>query len=345
MRPERILERNFSNWGSNDKHRTFEKMQETVAENTGLINIGIDISKAHLDVATYPDGEVEQFTNNVKGHKQLARWLGRMDVQRITFEATGAYHRGLERFLGARSIPYSKINPRQARDFAKATGKRAKTDKVDALMLARFGAVLKPLLGTSKGQALETLVELVHARRALVKDRTATRNRIETLELTLLRQQAEQRLQQIKRQITVIEAACKTLIGADEILARRFAILVSIPGLGTITAIIMLAEMPELGTMDKGQTASLAGLAPIARQSGTWKGTSFIQGGRAYLRQALYMPALVACRFNDELKAKFDKMIANKKPTKVAITTIMRKLIITANALLRDNRKWTKLST
>ena len=320
-------------------------MQETVAENTGLINIGIDISKARLDVATYPDGEVEQFTNNAKGHKQLARWLGGMDVQCITFEATGAYHRGLERFLGARAIPYSKVNPRQARDFAKATGKRAKTDKVDALMLARFGAVLEPLLGASKGQALEILIELIHARRALVKDRTATRNRMKTLELTLLRQQGEQKLRQIKRQITAIEAACKALIGEDKVLARRFEIIQSIPGLGTITAIIMLAEMPELGTMDKSQTASLAGLAPIARQSGTWKGTSFIQGGRAYLRQALYMPALVACRFNQELKDKYEKMIAGKKPKKVAITAIMRKLIITANALLRDDRKWAKINT
>jgi len=134
------------------------------------------------------------------------------------------------------------------------------------------------------------------------------------------------------------------LVEDDQQLDHRFNILTSIPGLGELTAIIMLAEMPELGTMDKRQTAALVGLAPITRQSGTWKGKSFIRGGRANLRQALYMPALVAIRFNQQMGAKYQTMTNAGKPAKVAITAIMRKLIITANALLRDNRKWAKIT-
>lgn len=306
--------------------------------------IGIDISKALLDVATYPQGEFKQFTNDTKGHKLLATWLASLEVKLIVFEATGAYHRRLERFLGEHELPFSKINPRQARRFAEATGKLAKTDRVDALMLARFGELLQPPHSESKSQTLETLSELAVARRALVKDRTAAKNRQHNLGQALLKRQASRRLKQIEADIAAIDEASRTLVSEDDDLNPRFNILVSIPGVGEMTAITILVEMPELGQMDKRQTAALAGLAPITRQSGTWKDKSFIRGGRANLRHALYMPALVAIRFNEELGEKYQTMTKAGKPAKVAITTIMRKLIITANALLRDNRKWSKIS-
>jgi len=309
------------------------------------LTIGIDISKALLDVATYPDGQYKQFTNNKKGHKELLNWHDTLPAKLIVFEATGAYHRGLERFLGEHGLPYSIVNPRQARRFAEATGRLAKTDRVDALMLARFGELLEPAHSESKSQTLETLSELGAARRALAKDRTAAKNRRHNLLSPLLKRQVKRRLLQIETDIKAIDAACRQLIREDQPLARRFDILVSIPGLGEITAIIILAQMPELGNMDKRQTAALAGLAPITRQSGTWKGKSFIRGGRAHLRKALYMPALVACQFNHQLKQKYRKMIAAGKPAKVAITAIMRKLIIIANALIRDDRKWSESMT
>jgi len=323
-------------------------MISSVAENTTPINIGIDISKALLDVATHPDGEICQFTNNIKGFRQLAKWLASMNVTCITFEATGTYHRKLERFLGERGLPFARINPRQARYFAEAFGKLAKTDRIDALMLARFGQLLKPRQGSVKCQTIETIGELVAARRALIKDRTAIKNRLHNLQTTLLMRQARQRLRQIKNQIEAIDAECQALSEADEELARRLAILLSIPGLGEVTAFTLLAEMPELGSMNKRQTAALAGLAPITRQSGKWKGKSFIRGGRANLRHALYMPALVAIRFNGEFKRKYEAMTTasgkDAKPPKVAITAIMRRLIVLANALLRDGRKWTKIT-
>ena len=272
----------------------------------------------------------------------LARWLAALKVKLVVFEATGAYHRRLERFLSDHGLPFSKVNPRQARRFAEATGKLAKTDRVDALMLALFGELLQPPQSESKSQTLETLSQLVGARRALVKDRTAAKNRQHNLQSALLKRQTSRRLKQIKSDIAALDAACRELVSEDEQLDHRFNILVSMPGIGELTAIIMLVEMPELGAMDKRQTAALAGLAPIARQSGTWKGKSFIRGGRSNLRQALYMPALVAIRFNEEMATKYKTMIEKGKPAKVAITAIMRKLITTANALLRDDRNWTK---
>ena len=174
-----------------------------------------------------------------------------------------------------------------------------------------------------------------------MKDRTAALNRAKTLTLALLKRQSQQHLKQIEAQIQAIDQEQAAIVARHPPLKARFDILVSIPGLGAVTALALLIGMPELGSMDAKQAASLAGLAPITRQSGQWCGKSFIQGGRATIRQAIYMPALVAVRCNADLKAKYLTLRAAGKPAKVAIVAIMRKLIITANALLRDNRMWT----
>jgi transposase len=303
---------------------------------------GVDISQEHLDVAIYPSGAARRFVNDRKGHTALLRWIEPLAVERIVFEATGPYHRLFERRIGQQGLPFAKINPRHARRFAEATGKLAKTDRVDAAMLARFGALIEPECRPLRSQALDQLAEIVAARRALIRDRTATTNRSKSLTLGLLKRQAANRLQQIDRQIDALDAEAKALVSADPALARRLAILASIPGVGVPTAIAMIANMPELGQIDAKQAAALAGLAPITRQSGKWQGKSSIRGGRSHLRQALYMPALVAARFNPDLKRCFDALVAAGKPPKVAITAIMRKIIVLANALLRDNRAWTE---
>lgn len=168
------------------------------------------------------------------------------------------------------------------------------------------------------------------------------KNRAKTIVLALLKRHNGQRLRQIERQIKAIEDAILTIIETDPRLARRFAILTSIPGVCAITAFALLIDMPELGTLQAAQAASLVGLAPVVRQSEKWSGRAFIRGGRANVRQALYMPALVACRFNPDFKAKYQQLIKAGKPAKVAITAIMRKLLILANALLSDDRKWAK---
>jgi transposase len=301
--------------------------------------IGIDVSKESLDAHRWPGDERRRFDNTPAGHRALLAWIGPAPA-RVVYEPTGPYHRRLETRLAEAGMPIVKVNPRQARRFAEATGQLAKTDGLDAAMLARMGALLGLEPRPVRDAALNDLKDLHLAREALVKDRTAARNRAKTITLPLLRRHSAERLRQIARQITAIDAAILALIKTDPALAARFAILSSIPGIAAVTAAMLITEMPELGRLDPKQAASLAGLAPIARQSGRWKGKSFVQGGRAHVRQALYMPALVAMRFNPDLKAKYDQLIAAGKAPKQAITAIMRKLIILANAILKAGRNW-----
>jgi transposase len=321
-----------------------EKMVNSIAAKASEVIIGIDISKAHLDAFLHPDGVATQFSNDKSGRAKLIAWARIIGPARIIFEATGAYHRGLEMALSKASLPAVKINPLQARRFAQATGRRVKTDELDAAMLARFAVSLMPDITPARDQTIDTLTELLVARRALVKDRTAALNRAKTLTLALLTRQSQQHLKQIDAQIKAIDLEQRAIVATDTRLQARLEILVSIPGLGVVTALALLIGMPELGSRDAKHAASLAGLAPVTRQSGQWRGKSFIQGGRATIRQAIYMPALVAIRFNPDLKAKYLTLRAAGKPAKMAIVAIMRKLIITANALLRDNRVWTARS-
>lgn len=302
-------------------------------------SIGVDISKDHLDVHRLSDGVSRRFANDSRGHRTLIGWLERPGL-RIVCEPTGPYHRALEHRLAEAGFALVKVNPRQARRFAEATGRLAKTDRLDAAMLARMGALLELQARPARGPTLNDLKDLRMAREALVKNRTAARNRAKNLTLPILKRHNAEQLRQIERQIAALENEIMALIKVDPDLARRFDILVSIPGVSAITAFALLIDMPELGTLDQAQVASLAGLAPVARQSGQWIGRAFIRGGRANVRRALYMPALVAIRFNPDLKAKYDRLKAAGKASKLAITAVMRKLIIIANALLRDGRIW-----
>jgi transposase len=305
-----------------------------------LFTIGVDISKDHLDVHRLPDGQSRRFTNDKAGYKALAAFIGKGAV-RVVFEPTGPYHRAFEREFSNKGQPLVKVNPRQARRFAEATGKLAKTDRIDAIVLAKMGMLLDLDARPAPSEGLSELKELSIAREALVKDRTAAKNRAKALTLPVLKRHNAERLKQIERQIGAIEAAIMERLQADPDLERRLSILTSIPAISRITAFALIIEMPELGALQAGQAASLAGLAPVARQSGRWTGRAFIRGGRASVRHALYMPALVATRFNPDLKTKYDQLREAGKPAKVAITAIMRKLVVLANALLSKNRLWT----
>lgn len=302
--------------------------------------VGVDISKDTLDVHVFPAGLTRRLANTAKGFAGLIAWLKDFSVTRIVFEPTGTYHRAFERRLAEAGLPLVKINPRQARRFAEAIGTHAKTDRVDAAMLARLGAMLKPSIRPAVSPALDEMKELHIARQALIKDRVAAQNRAHTRRSALLKRQAADRLRQIERQIAAIDAALRAHLKSDPALKARFDILLSIPGLGETTALAIIIDMPELGHIEHKCVSSLAGLAPMARDSGQRTGKRFIRGGRAQVRQALYMPALVAARFNADLKAKYRALIAAGKPAKVALTAIMRKLLILANALLRDGRTW-----
>lgn len=303
--------------------------------------IGADISKDHIDLHRLPDGVRLRIANDRSGFKALVKWLGTMPVERIVFEPTGPYHKAFEIFLAGQRLAFSKVNPRHVRHLAEMVGKRAKTDRADAELLARFGQMLEPRIQQPNSEIMNELKALHVARNGLVKDRTAARNRSKMLTLDLLKRQNAQRLKHIDAQIEAIDQAIFERIEASEPLKQRFDILVSIPAISTVSACALLIEMPELGALDEKAAASLAGLAPITRQSGTWKGKSFIGGGRAMLRQALYMPALVATRFNPDMERKYQAMLKAGKPKKLAITAIMRKLVVLANVLIRQRRKWT----
>lgn len=318
-----------------DKHGIAEKMSDNLPQ-----TIGIDISKASLDCHVHPAGAERQFANTAKGHKALIAWLRQWPVERIAYEATATYHRALEAALA--DWPCVKLNPERARHFAQATGTLAKTDRIDAMLLARMAATLQPPVRPARSAQQAQMAELINARDGLVRDRTALKNREKNLTIAFLKRQCRQRLEQIDRHIEALDTEIANLIAADAALARRHEILTSIAGVGTLTANQLIATMPELGSLENKQAASLAGLAPVARQSGQWKGKSFIRGGRANVRQALYMPALVAARYNPDLKAKYQQLVTAGKPAKIAITAVMRKLVVTANALLKADRCWTQ---
>lgn len=306
--------------------------------------LGVDISKEKLDVHLHPDGGGASFRNDRKGFSALIKWLAGHVVSRIVYEPTGAYHRGFERRFLEAGFPLAKVNPRQARRFAEAIGTLAKTDRVDAGLLARLGAMveLRPL--ADSGAGLLIMKDLLVARRALIKDRTAASNRAHQRSLPLLKAQADERLRQIERQIDAIDAALREQLESDPALRARFDILLSIPGLGEATAFAMLIDMPELGHIENKCAASLAGLAPMARESGQWRGKRFIRGGRAELRHALFMPALVAIRSNPDLRSVYQKLTAAGKPAKIALIAVMRRMVVLANALLRKQAHWTPKS-
>ena len=307
--------------------------------------IGIDVSKDTLDVHRLADGSQCQFPNSATGHTKLLKWIEARSTALVVFEATGAYHRQLEQRLSAKAVPFIKVNPKQARRFAQASGKLAKTDRVDSEMLAKMGVALQLKPKPVQAENLYDLREMLAARRALIKDRTAAKTRRATSTVDLIKAQLDKRLRHIEADINKIDAQMLELVHADQNMAKRMEHLLSIPGIGTNTALMILVYLPEIGSLTNKQVGSLAGLAPMSQSSGKWQGKAQIMGGRPNLRHAIFMPALVAIRFNLDMKKKYAALIAAGKEKKVAITAVMRKLLVLANAMLRDSRKWVEKTT
>ena len=299
---------------------------------TILRTIGIDISKDWLDAFAAPEGKAARFSNDSAGFRKLIVWVG-SEVDRIAYEPSGAFHRDLEDTLLKAGLPLYAINPFQVRSFARSLGRRAKTDAVDARMLASMAAAIEDLRPTeARSEGQRALAELQQIRDALRKDRVATINRGKHLRTPMGKRLNKQRLRQVDRQLKLIDAEIRRRLGEEKTLERRAEILTSIPGISDITAAGLIVLMPELGTLTGARAASLAGLAPITRESGHWKGRSFIQGGRHRVRRLLFMPALVAVQHNPDLKRKYEALVAKGKPPKVALTAVMRKLLLLADA-------------
>ena len=247
--------------------------------------VGIHVSKAWLDVYAALEGSAARFSNDPAGFRKLIAWIG-SEVDRIAYEPTGPFHRNLEDALLKAGLPLYAINPYQVRSFARSLGRRAKTDAVDARMLATMAAAIEDLRPTqSKSEGQRDLAELQLVRDALVADRVAITNRGKHLRTPVAKQLNKQRLKQIERQLKRIDAEIRKRLRAEEALERQSEILISIPGISDVTAAGLIVHMPELGTLTGSRAASLAGLAPVTRESGSWKGRSFIQGGRHRVRR------------------------------------------------------------
>lgn len=304
--------------------------------------VGIDVSKASLDVAFGLDRPVRQFPNQPKGHRALARALARHNPARIVVEATGGYEHRALRHLCDQKLPALRVNPRQVRDFARATGVLAKTDALDARILVRFGSAVEPVHRPLPSPQQERLAQLQTRRVQLIALRTAEHNRLELATDPFLVRTIKAVIKTIDQQIRLLEAESTQVIAQHRELERVYAVLTSVPGVGPVTAAVLMGHMPELGSLSRQAAAALAGLAPFNDDSGTHRGQRHIRGGRAPVRTALYMATLSAARCNPVIAEDFARLTAAGKSHKVAMTACMRKLLIILNALVRDDKLWSE---
>jgi len=303
-------------------------------------SVGIDTSKCWLDVHVLPTNERLRVANSCAGIRQLKRWLSRFDIALVAIEATGKWHRHVHRSLVASAIPVAIVDPFRVRMFAKAQGILAKTDRLDARVLALFAAMMDPSVRAPAPQTMAELAELVVARASAVEAQTALKNQNDAAECKFLKRQLERRIVRAGKDIAALEGEILKRIKADNGLARRYAILTSIPSFGFAVAATLIACLAEIGSATVKQIAMLAGLAPIADQSGERNGVRVIWGGRPAVRRVLYLAALSATRFNADMKAFYQRLRDKGKPPKVALIAIARKLVILANTLLNEDRTW-----
>lgn len=308
------------------------------------VYVGVDVCKDWLDIHLHPLGLSRRFGNDKTGIRQLKRMLARCRPESIVMEATGKFHRGAHRSLSADGFCVSIVDPLRARLFARACGYLAKTDRLDARLLALLAASLRPGADRPPSPRIEALQELVNARSAAKGEITALENRATTATTAFLRGELSRRVRSLERHVDRLDDEIERCIGADPELCRKVEILTSIPGIGRITAWALMAGMDELGRCSGKQAAMLAGLAPIANDSGARTGRRSIRAGRPAPRRALYMAALSARRYNPAL-ARFAKTLeAAGKPPKVILVAVMRKLVVLANTLVTQNRLWSPIA-
>lgn len=304
--------------------------------------VGIDISKDRLDVACLPAAirTPPAFDNDAKGHAALIAWLKEALPRLIVLESTGGYQRVLVAALAAAGLPVVVVNPRQVRDFARALGVLAKTDAIDAMVLARFGQKINPPQRPLPDAESSALIDLLARRRQLVELRTAESNRLAQATSARIKASIRAVLATIEKQIASIDDDLDERIKKSPAWKAKEDLLTSVPGIGPLTARTLLACLPELGTVSRQCIAALVGVAPINRDSGTMRGKRTTWGGRKAVRSALYMAALVATRHNPVLKAHYAKLHAAGKAKKLALVACIRKLLVTLNALLRTRTPW-----
>jgi transposase len=301
--------------------------------------VGIDVAKAELVTSTRPALARWAVPNTPDGWAALVERLTPLAPESIVVEATGGYERGIVAALAAAGLAVVVVNPRQVREFARASGQRAKTDRIDADVLALFAERLRPAPRPLSDEATHDLVALLLRRRQLVDMLVAEKNRL-GLARPPVRQSLKKHIRYLERELHLTEAELTDAIEASPVWRVKDDLLQSAPGVGRVLAQTMLAELPELGTLTRQQIAALVGVAPLARDSGTLRGKRAIAGGRSRVRSALFMAALVGTRHNPVLRAFYARLLTAGKPKKVALVACMRKLLTMLNAMLRDQRPW-----
>jgi transposase len=308
------------------------------------VPVGIDVAKDRLDVALGPAGPGFVVDNSPAGWKALQQRLTGLPVSAIGLEASGGYERGVLRTLLAAGFSVRLINPFRLRQFAKALGVFAKNDRLDARVIARFLAQM-PTRAAVRHPAAERLAELVQARRQLSEELVRLENQSAPVADALLKRLLQRRRARLRADLLLLDKRLAEQIAADAALAARARLLRSVPGVGPVLAATLLALLPELGSLSRQQIAALVGVAPFDHESGKFQGERRIWGGRAGVRSALYMAALSGSRCNPVLQAFHARLKAAGKLPKVALVAVMRKLITTLNAMVRDGREWTQLPT
>lgn len=307
--------------------------------------VGIDVAKDTLDVVVRPEGTHRQLPNTDEGFDQLVAFLRPLAPALIVLEATGGYQRRVVAALSLAGLPVAVVNPTRPREFAKALGRRAKTDAVDAAVLAEFAQRVRPAARPLPDDQAEQMRELLGRRGQLIGMRTMERNRLGGVSSRTVRRSIEAILAALAEQIDSTEKELDEAIEHSDVWKAKDELLQSIPGIGPGVSRTLLFELPELGQLSREQVAALVGVAPMNRDSGRWSGKRFIIGGRVVVRNAVYMAALAARQFNPALKAFADRLSAAGKPAKVVLIAVARKLLVIANAILRDKKPWRDVTT
>lgn len=302
--------------------------------------VGIDVAKDSLDVCILPDQRRGTTTNDRDGFRALLSLLPAAGACLVVVEATGGYQRAVVAELIAAGHQVAVVNPRQVRDFARSLGLLAKTDRLDAHAIARFGQQTQPRLVQQVSEQHDRLEQLVARRRQLIDLRTAEKCRLETASTKIVIQSVRRMIEQLDKFVRQIEKELSDVIESDDQLHCRAAALQTTPGVGAITAVTLVAELPELGRLNRGQISALVGVAPFNRDSGKFHGRRAIWGGRSAVRSVLYMATLTARRFNPVIRAFAERLEAVGKPFKVVMVACMRKLLVILNTILKNNSTW-----
>jgi transposase len=303
------------------------------------IFVGIDVANAQLDMALRPTGERWALTNDDAGIAVLVPRLQAIAPQLIVLEATGSYQRAVVAALAAAGLPVAVVNPRHARDFAKATGQLAKTDALDARALAHFAEAVRPMPRPLPDTQADELRALLARRRQLVTMRTAEQNRLGSAP-PRLQPDIQAHITWLNTRLTTLDDDLDTTLRASPVWQEREELLRSVPGIGPVCARTLLLDLPELGTLNRQRLAALVGVAPLNRDSGTLRGSRTTWGGRAHVRATVYMSTLVAVRYNPVFKAFYERLRAAGKAAKVALTACMRKLLTILNAMVKHHAPW-----